>query len=63
MTIPFIVRFSEPRQEGNTCLGIYSFDKDIRLVREGELTVPLVNSRENIEETKTITKVERERED
>lgn len=62
-TIPFIVRFGEQRESTEKCPGSYCFPKDVRMVRERGILIPLINSQSTVHETKTITKVERERED
>ncbi len=61
--VPLIVRFSERRQGCDPTPGFYSSNHDMRLVREGEQIIPLVISRYNAEELKTVTKIQRERED
>lgn len=61
--VPFLVRFSEPREDSDNCPGFYSFTKDLWIIREKGALIPFISSRSTIYEAKTITRVERERED
>ena len=63
LPVPFLVRFSEPKEDSDNCPGFYCFTKDLWIIREEGALIPLIGSHSTIYETKTITRVERERED
>jgi len=60
---PFVLRFASARHPGEPAPGAYCEEDDLRVQIVDGARVPLVLSEDEPPEAKTMTEVERERED